>query len=343
VTAIDSAASEVGPDTGAIRFTRDTGTNAALAVAFTVTGTASNGADYAALTSPVTIPAGSFTATLTVTPLVDALIEGNETVIITAVAGSGYTLGAPVSGTVTIEDLPVVTIAATDPAAAELGPDTGLFTVTRAGNTNQSLTVNLTIGGSAVNGTDYAAISGTVLIAAGSNTATVAIVPLADNLAEGAETVMLSLAGGTGYNVGAPNSAAVTIADAPYDAWRAARFTAEELLDPAISGDTADPDGDGLANLMEYALGLEPKTANVLPGPVVESDHLTLRYTRALNATDVTLTPEASGSVTGGWSTNNLTVQDLGSDGTIQTNQAIDGATISDHTSRFLRLRVTRE
>jgi hypothetical protein len=135
--------------------------------------------------------------------------------------------------------------------------------------------------------------------------------------------------------------AAVTVAW-PFDLWRAAKFTPAELLDPSISGNDADPDGDGLKNLLEYALGLEPKTANVLPGPVVESDHLTLKYTRALNATDVTLTPEASGSVTGSWSTNNITVQDLGSDGTIQTNKATDGATISGNASRFLRLRANR-
>jgi hypothetical protein len=46
--------------------------------------------------------------------------------------------------------------------------------------------------------------------------------------------------------------------------------------------------------------------------------------------------------VTGGWSTNNITIQDLGSDGTIQTNKAIDSATISDNASRFLRLKVTQ-
>jgi hypothetical protein len=36
------------------------------------------------------------------------------------------------------------------------------------------------------------------------------------------------------------------------------RFTPAQLADPEISGDDADPDRDGLPNLLEYALGLDP-------------------------------------------------------------------------------------
>lgn len=42
------------------------------------------------------------------------------------------------------------------------------------------------------------------------------------------------------------------------EAWRALHFTPAQLADPAISGDDADPDHDGLPNLLEYALGLDP-------------------------------------------------------------------------------------
>ena len=41
-------------------------------------------------------------------------------------------------------------------------------------------------------------------------------------------------------------------------AWQAAHFTAAQLADPLISGDDQDPDHDGLANLLEYACGLDP-------------------------------------------------------------------------------------
>ena len=47
----------------------------------------------------------------------------------------------------------------------------------------------------------------------------------------------------------------------PYQVWRSARFTVAQLGDPAVSGDTADPDGDGVANLLEYALDRLPLAA----------------------------------------------------------------------------------
>ncbi len=44
-----------------------------------------------------------------------------------------------------------------------------------------------------------------------------------------------------------------------YEDWKAAHFTAAELLDPAISGDTADPDGDGHTNYEEYLADTDPR------------------------------------------------------------------------------------
>ena len=51
-----------------------------------VSGSATNGTDYPALTSPVIIPAGSSTLTLTVAPGDDGMAEGNETVDVTLTA-----------------------------------------------------------------------------------------------------------------------------------------------------------------------------------------------------------------------------------------------------------------
>lgn len=52
---------------------------------------------------------------------------------------------------------------------------------------------------------------------------------------------------------------AVMVGGDPYDAWRAQWFTAEELADPAISGDDADPDEDGQRNRDEYLSGTLPR------------------------------------------------------------------------------------
>jgi hypothetical protein len=79
-------------------------TTAALTVNYTVGGTATSGTDYTAIPSPVVFAAGSATATKTVTALADAVSEGDETVVVTLAAGTGYAVGSPSSATVTIKD-----------------------------------------------------------------------------------------------------------------------------------------------------------------------------------------------------------------------------------------------
>jgi Ca2+-binding RTX toxin-like protein len=79
--------------------------------------------------------------------------------------------------------------------------------------------VNFGVGGTATFNTDYTqsgaasftASTGTVTFTAGNSTATVTVDPTADGAAEANETVILTLTSGTGYNVGAPNSATGTI------------------------------------------------------------------------------------------------------------------------------------
>ncbi len=47
----------------------------------------------------------------------------------------------------------------------------------------------------------------------------------------------------------------------PYELWKNQNFTAGELADPQISGDSADPDGDTFTNQQEYIAGTKPKDA----------------------------------------------------------------------------------
>jgi hypothetical protein len=215
VTATDATASETAGDTGTFTITRTGSTTAALTVSYAMSGTATNGTDYNSLSGSVTIAAGSATATVTVTPIDDVLAEGNETAILTISANAAYTVGSPSSATVTItdNDVPTVTVAATDAAASETGPDTGTYTITRTGSTTAALTVNYAMSGTATNGTDYTTLSGSVTIAAGSATATVTLTPIDDALFEGSETAILTLSNSVAYSVGSPGSATVTIAD----------------------------------------------------------------------------------------------------------------------------------
>ena len=50
-----------------------------------------------------------------------------------------------------------------------------------------------------------------------------------------------------------------------YEAWRARHFSIAELSDPDVSGDGADPDGDGISNLIEYSQNLDPRSADHEP------------------------------------------------------------------------------
>jgi len=220
VVATDASAAEAGLDTGTYTFTRTGGSlNVALVVNYTHSGTATFNTDYTGLSTSVTIPAGSTTATVTLTPVDDLIVEGNETAIVTLSANSIYTIGSPSTATVTIADndtasTSTVTIVATDPNASEPGTDTGTFTFTRSGgSTAAALQVSYTIGGNATNGVDYTSIASTVTIPVGSTTATVVIKPIDDNFFDGAETVDLALTASGLYNVGNPSTARVTIAD----------------------------------------------------------------------------------------------------------------------------------
>ena len=136
--------------------------------------------------------AGNFAATLTVTGSSGQTSSASRTIIVT---------NAPPPPSAT------VTVVASQPLATSLTP--GIFSVTRSGNPSAALTVNYSLGGTAVNGVDYQTLSGTVVIPAGSATATVAVQPL--GLLNVLKTVVLTVSPDTSYTVGSPNSATVTI------------------------------------------------------------------------------------------------------------------------------------
>jgi len=85
-----------------------------------------------------------------------------------------------------------------------------------------------------------------------------------------------------------------------FDLWVPTQFTAAEMTHAALSGRGADPDGDGLANAVEYALGLDPRTVSRagLPAASVieEGGQAYLQVVVRCNAaaTDVTLLLEVS-------------------------------------------------
>ena len=105
---------------------------------------------------------------------------------------------------------PVITIAASDPTASEVGPNTGAFTVTRTGSTAAPLTVSYMISGTATQ-SDYIPLSGSVQIPAGALSALIVVTPVIDTLSENNETVAATIQPSTAYRVGVSANATVTI------------------------------------------------------------------------------------------------------------------------------------
>ena len=188
--------------------------SAAVTLDYAITaGTALAEADFVVETGTLTFAAGDTVRGVTVTLLDDGVIEPPKSVILTLSNALGAELaGATHTLTILDDDSPIVTIVATDPDAAETG-DPGTFTLTRTGATTGALTVNLSRTGTATAGTDYSGIATTAVIPSGATSVLLTLTPVQDSTAEGAETAVVTVIGGSGYIVGSPNSATVTIAD----------------------------------------------------------------------------------------------------------------------------------
>ena len=94
---------------------------------------------------------------------------------------------------------------------------------------------------------------------------------------------------------GAVTSAAATLGVAR-TAWHLTHFTAAQLASTAVSGDAADPDGDGVYNILEYAFDLDPfaNSAALLPQAVTIDGGTKMRLEFDQLRSDLTYTVEAS-------------------------------------------------
>ena len=241
LTQVDNVATEAGQTPATLRLERTGPTAASLSVALALSGTATNGSDYA-VTSPVIIPAGSSSVTFPLTPADDTAQEGTETATVTINSTGTYVRNALLNS-VTVQihdnDLPVVTVAATDATANETPGDPGIFTITRAGGDfSQALTVDYSLAGRAVHGADYRRLDGRAVIPAGATNTTVIIQPFDDTVDEGTQDVILLLRSTTTYVIGGSGTATVNIND--NDASQIyLKVTTSGVLEPATGTATA--------------------------------------------------------------------------------------------------------
>ncbi|MGE0102664.1 MAG: lamin tail domain-containing protein [Blastocatellales bacterium] len=124
IQATDADAAETGNNTGTFRITRTGATVGPLIVSYTVAtgpGQATAGDYTPTLTGAATIPSGQTFVDITITPVKDNLVEGDETLTLTLGDTGSYDVGPNRTATITIVDALTQTISFAQPANRTYG------------------------------------------------------------------------------------------------------------------------------------------------------------------------------------------------------------------------------
>ena len=125
----------------------------------------------------------------------------------------------------------------------------------------------------------------------------------------------------------------------PTQNWRYQYFGT--TADTGSAADSANPSGDGIPNLLKYALGLDPTKPEAEPETEDRSSgYLQLTVPKNPNATDLTYTVQVTGDLTnpGSWTASGTTVIQ----NTTSLLQVRDNTPVSGTAQRFIRLQVSR-
>ena len=181
----------------------------------TVNGTAIAGSDYASDSGTLTFSAGDMEQTITVSTLDDNAPEDPESFTVELSSPSGATVGKGVaSGTIRDDDVsdPLSSLSIGDVESVDEG-DTAEFTVTLTPASSRLVTVSYeTEDGTALAGSDYASVSGTLTFAANETAKTIQVSVLNDETRESSETFTMELRNPAGATL-QDGSAVATIRD----------------------------------------------------------------------------------------------------------------------------------
>ncbi|MEB3317079.1 MAG: Calx-beta domain-containing protein [Cyanobacteriota bacterium] len=173
--------------------------------------------NFTGLPTSVVIPVGQSEVNLNLTTINDAVIEPTKTLNVSIASDNTYSRSSQNSTaaiTLLDDDTTVVTIEAIDSSAKEGSNDSGLFKLTRTGSLDQALKVYYTLGGTALNGGDFARLDGQIDFRAGDASTYLSVVPFDDALGETDETVIAQLTSfNQSYSIGSAYEASVNIQD----------------------------------------------------------------------------------------------------------------------------------
>ncbi len=143
-------------------------TTTAIAIPYTVSGSAVSGVNYAGLaTSPLVIPAGQTSGTITATLIDDGKYDTvNHTIVFTLGAPTNATLGAIPAETLVIQESDPEPMVSFKSATQTVTQSAGSFAlaVTLSAASNADTTIPFTVSGTAAAGTDYSGLTASPLI-----------------------------------------------------------------------------------------------------------------------------------------------------------------------------------
>lgn len=128
-----------------------------------------------------------------------------------------------------------------------------------------------------------------------------------------------------------------------YIFWQSENFTEQQILD-GLADPNADTDGDGLSQLIEYALGTDPNIADhdvtlvEVQEFVEEDERLMMRFERPVGLEDITYIIEFCSDLEAPWSPATLQMTPISE--TTETVTGWDSLPAEQHQKRFVRLRV---
>lgn len=237
VTAPTPTTSEATPSSPGVFNISRSSAGVPLTVNYTLTGSATNGAQYQLLATNVTFLSTATDTNITVTPIDDGIANPTTTVVLTLQPGTGYQGAGSAVVDILDADTPTIDLSGTSQAYGRYTNTLGQgnndflsYTLTRRGNLTpgSDLNVNLSFSGNAVSGTDFLPPA-SVTVPNGAQTATLIIPPLDNTTVTSNRTFTINIAGGTGYAIGT-GSATGTVVTAHYPA--APVLLSDDLTDP---------------------------------------------------------------------------------------------------------------
>ncbi len=155
---------------------------------------------------------------------------------------------------------PLVTVTVSPTSVTENSGTGMVYTFTLSANATSAMTINFSVSGTAIFGTDYTqsgatsftSTAGSIVIPSGSNTASLTVTSTGDAILEPNETAIITINTGTGYDAGNPNIATGTISNDDF-----------QMINPLVAivgvnhGASPDPDGVSFVANQNLVAGTE--------------------------------------------------------------------------------------